>query len=345
MARRPQARRAARHRRGLRRHPGAGRAPRPSSSGTTSASPRPRSATTWRCWRRRATSPSRTPAPGGSPPTRATGSSSTGSSTVKPLSPRRAARDPDLPRRRRRPRRRRHAHGAAARAAHPAGRGRAVPLADPLDGPARRARAAGDQPGAAGPDHRHRPGRAAHRRLPGDGRTRPCSATCGPGSTRRRRSSLSAVRDRGRDLAGVVRAGATGRSWPPSLADAARDARRAARGAARRRRHGQPRPLRSGLRPAVRAGARGARGAGASCCDCSARRPARPTLTVRIGHENADVGPDRDVRRHRRLRSGRATRWQLGVVGPTRMDYPGTMAAVGRRGALRRPDPGGNTRE
>ena len=59
---------------------------RPSSSGTTSGCPRRRSATTWRRWRRRATSPSPTPAPGGSRPTRATGCSSTSSRTVKPLS-------------------------------------------------------------------------------------------------------------------------------------------------------------------------------------------------------------------------------------------------------------------
>ncbi len=52
-------------------------APRPWSSVTPSVSrPRP-SATTWRRWRRRGSSPSRTPAPAGSPPTRATGCSST----------------------------------------------------------------------------------------------------------------------------------------------------------------------------------------------------------------------------------------------------------------------------
>ena len=44
-----------------------------------SVSRRPRCATTWPRWRRRGSSPSRTPAPGGSPPTRATGSSWTGS--------------------------------------------------------------------------------------------------------------------------------------------------------------------------------------------------------------------------------------------------------------------------
>ncbi len=48
------------------------------STGTGSASRRPRCATTWPRWRRRASSPSRTPAPAGSRPTRATGCSSTG---------------------------------------------------------------------------------------------------------------------------------------------------------------------------------------------------------------------------------------------------------------------------
>ena len=43
---------------------------RPWSTGTTWASPRRPCATTWPRWRRRATSPSRTPAPAGSPPTR-----------------------------------------------------------------------------------------------------------------------------------------------------------------------------------------------------------------------------------------------------------------------------------
>ena len=43
-----------------------------------SASRRPPSATTWRRWRRRGSSPSRTPAPAGCRPTRATGCSSTG---------------------------------------------------------------------------------------------------------------------------------------------------------------------------------------------------------------------------------------------------------------------------
>ena len=70
-------------------------APRPSSSGTTSGSPRPRSATTWPRWRTRATSPSRTPAPGGSRPTRATACSSTGwprSSRCRPPSGARSRR-------------------------------------------------------------------------------------------------------------------------------------------------------------------------------------------------------------------------------------------------------------
>ena len=52
-----------------------------SSIGTISAFPARPSATTWRFWRPRATSPSRTPVRAGCPPRRATASSSTGSTT------------------------------------------------------------------------------------------------------------------------------------------------------------------------------------------------------------------------------------------------------------------------
>ena len=50
-------------------------------------SPRPRSATTWPCWRRRATSGSRTPAPAGCPPTAGYRLFVDRLSRVKPLSP------------------------------------------------------------------------------------------------------------------------------------------------------------------------------------------------------------------------------------------------------------------
>ena len=61
---------------------------------------------------------------------------------IKPMSRRRAARDLDLPRGRARPRRRDRPLRAAARAADPAGRDRAVPHPRALDRPPRRARRA-----------------------------------------------------------------------------------------------------------------------------------------------------------------------------------------------------------
>ena len=101
--------------------------PRRWSTSTTSASPRPRSATTWRRWRRRATSRSPTPARAASRPTRATGCSSTGSARSSRSHDGRAARDPDLPVRGARPRRHPAAHRPAARPGDAAGRDRAVP--------------------------------------------------------------------------------------------------------------------------------------------------------------------------------------------------------------------------
>ena len=67
--------------------------------------------------------------------------------TLKPMSARREARDRHLPRRGGRPRRRGAPLGAAALAADPPGRGRAVPHPVPVHGPSRRA-------GRAGPDPR-----------------------------------------------------------------------------------------------------------------------------------------------------------------------------------------------
>ena len=69
--------------------------------------------------------------------------------TVKPMSAAEKRAISTLPRRRRRPRRRRAPLGAAALAADPPGRGRAVPHAVPLDGAARRAGRAGPAPGCS----------------------------------------------------------------------------------------------------------------------------------------------------------------------------------------------------
>ena len=75
---------------------------------------------------------------------------------------RRAAGDRDVPGRRLRPRRRGHAHRAPACPADPAGGGGPVSLPHQVVDPARRAGAAGGEAAAAGADHRHRPGGAAH---------------------------------------------------------------------------------------------------------------------------------------------------------------------------------------
>ena len=51
-------------------------------------------------------------------------------------------------------------------------------------------------------------------------------------------------------------------------------------------------------------------------------------VAVRIGSEIAARGPARHLRRHQRLRQGHDVVAALGVLGPTRMDYPTTMATV-----------------
>ena len=51
-------------------------------------------------------------------------------------------------------------------------------------------------------------------------------------------------------------------------------------------------------------------------------------MTVRIGHENAHEGLPTPVVVSLGYGSGDEAVAKLGVVGPTRMDYPGTMGAV-----------------
>lgn len=51
-------------------------------------------------------------------------------------------------------------------------------------------------------------------------------------------------------------------------------------------------------------------------------------MTVRIGHENAHEGLSSTSVVSVGYGSGREAVAKLGVVGPTRMDYPGTMGAV-----------------
>ena len=66
-----------------------------------------------------------------------------------------------------------------------------------------------------------------------------------------------------------------------------------------------------------------------SCCSsCSARRPTGEPVTVRIGHE----GPYQELSSTSVVAAGYGPGEEafarLGIVGPTRMDYPGSMAAV-----------------
>jgi heat-inducible transcriptional repressor len=53
------------------------------------------------------------------------------------------------------------------------------------------------------------------------------------------------------------------------------------------------------------------------------------TLTVRIGHENAQSGLSATSIIATGYGPGERALASMGVVGPTRMDYPGTIAAVG----------------
>ena len=125
-----------------------------------------------------------------------------------------------------------------------------------------------------------------------------------------------------------VRARPTGRSSRRSSRRChPRVHQRALRRAHRRRRHGQPRPVRLRLRHRHPAGARGARGAGRPAQ--AARRGHRRHRTCSIGAETGSenlVGTAVVSSPYGADGQALAT---LGTLGPTRMDYPGTMAAVG----------------
>ena len=157
---------------------------------------------------------------------------------------------------------------------------------------------------------------------------RASSPTCARRSTRRcadrRLADAPEIVDRaaGRDRAGAAAA-----------ADhddhrAAGDAGRAAGGAGRARRHRQPHPQRAGLPGHDPAGAGGAGGAGrAAAAD---RRGAGPEPGAGPHRRGEPVrGAAVDLGRHGRIRLGRARPSAAsGVLGPTRMDYAGTMSAV-----------------
>ena len=62
-------------------------------------------------------------------------------------------------------------------------------------------------------------------------------------------------------------------------------------------------------------------------------------VTVRIGQENASRGCTTTSVVSTAYGAQRRPLAGLGVLGPTRMDYPGAIGAVRRRGPLRRADP------
>ena len=216
---------------------------------------------------------------------------------------------------------------ASARPAHPAGGGRAVPDAHPLHGAALRGRRVDARPADARADHRLRPGR------PAGGRSR-------RGAHRRRRRRVAGD--------GQRRAVRVGRSpqrrspwpiWPTAPPKALRGVvttvatvlietlvehpeERLVLG-----RHGQPHTQRRRFPrlPAADPGGAGGAGGGAQ----AARLGAGPRYGD--GTHRRRERSRGDARHQSVVSIGYGMRTVLGgmgVVGPTRMDYPGSMAAV-----------------
>ena len=253
----------------------------------------------------------------------------------------RAARDPGVPRRRGGPRRRRRPHGPAARAADPPGRRRAVPLADPLHGAPRRAAC------------RSAPARLMLVLIIDTGRVEQRVVDAAVDRVRRGRALGATCAPRlngavaGRRLADVAAplqpcrsssTPATATAWPAVLATLLETPGRGARGAGRARRHRQPRAVRHGL-PAHRRRRCSRRWRSRwCCCGCSARWPRPDAVAVRIGHENPP-GACGDLGRQPSATAGGDVVASLGVLGPTRMDYPATMARRPRRRPVSRSSP------
>ncbi len=235
-----------------------------------------------------------------------------------------------------RPRRRRGAHGPAARVADPPGRGHAVPVADPVVGAARRARAHG-RPAAHGRAHRqHRPGRAArhrHHRCPR--RPRPHRPE-GERVLDRIRAQVNALAV-GRRL---VDAAATLEALPEQFEPSARDLVRQIVGAlddalveereervvlagtANLARFGTDFPLTIG--PVLEALEEHV----VLLKLLSTARETSDAVSVRIGHENPFAGLQTTSVVSTEYGTGADLVAGLGVLGPTRMDYPTTMASV-----------------
>ena len=286
-------------------------------------------ATTWPCWRRRATSASRTPAPAGCPPTRATGSSSTGcpgsSRSPRPSAGRSSgswsARSTSTTWCTARSGCWRSSPGrspSCSTRAWPAAAVRhleLVPISTTrlmlvmITDTGRVEQRLVELPGPIDADD-------VDRAAPADQRAarRPAARRDHRRWCRRCVEQVRAELRRSDDRAGHRAAG---------------DAGRAHRGAHRAGRHRQPDPRRHArlLRHASGRSWRRSRRR-SSCSSCSAR-PSQSLTRVRIGDENeiedlrADLGGDAPD-------TARATPSWAGWAcsGPTRMDYPGTIATV-----------------
>ena len=178
-------------------------------------------------------------------------------------------------------------------------------------------------------DHQHRPGRAADRRAARSRSTRTCWPTC---AVQVNAAAVRAEARRGGRLggraAGHLRGGASARPcWPSSRPSSRRwwsesEERVVLGGTANLTRFG------AGLPAHRAAGARGARGAGRAAAaarrgdrDRRADRADRPREPARGASSARPSSPSATAPRTRRCA-------RLGILGPTRMDYPGTMGAV-----------------
>ena len=336
--RRPQARRAARDRGGLRRDRGAGRLQGAGRAARARRLARRPSATTWPRWRTRATSTSPTPAPAGCPTDKGYRLFVDKLATLKPMS-------------------------AAERRAIATLLDGAVDLDDVVQRSVRLLSqltrqvaivqyptlsrstvrhielvVAHPDPGDADPDPQHRPGRAAPRRARRRRWPTPTSPSCGSRSTRpapgcRSPTAAAALgdlpdgvrpeqadvdpRDRGRARRGDVR--------PPQ--------RRAGRG----RRHRQPGPLRRLRHRRPTRSSR--RWRSTSCCSSCSGSRAADAVTVRIGHE----GPYSELAATSVVATGYGPQeLHLGSARRGRADPHGLPRIHGSRArgrALRLPDP------
>ena len=185
---------------------------------------------------------------------------------------------------------------------------------------------AGPAAADAGADHGHRPGRAAHDRLPGAVRRDRRSPTCGPGSTAGWSAAASPTCRRWCRTCRSPSTRTTGGTVSTVLATLLEtlveetEERLMIGGTANLTRFGHDFPLT--IRPVLEA-------LEEQVVLLKLLGEAKDSgMTVRIGHENDHEGLNSTSVVSVGYGSGDEAVAKLGVVGPTRMDYPGTMGAV-----------------